>query len=457
MENVIQYINSNRERYIEELKDFLRIQSISSDPEKKSEMQKAAEFLMSKFSDMGFENIKILNPDKGHPIVYAEKIVDPKKPTVLFYGHYDVQPVDPIELWTSPPFEPEVRDGKIWARGATDDKGQLYTHLKSVEAFVKSGEELPVNVKYIIEGEEEVGSETLPVVIKENKNLLKCDAVVISDTSMYDEKTPSITYSLRGLAYFQIEITGPNRDLHSGTFGGAVMNPIQALCDLLSGMKDKNGRITIPHFYDDVLPLTKKERDGFKKLKFDEKKYMKDLGVNELFGEKGYTTLERTWARPTLEINGIWGGYTGVGAKTVLPSKAYAKISMRLVPNQTPKKVEKLLKDYLKKAVPKSVTYKLETLHGGEPAITPIDNEAIQVAAKAMKKAFGKEPVFIREGGSIPIVVDFSRTLKAPVVLMGFGLSSENLHSPNEHFDLENYHRGILCSAYFLNEFKNVK
>lgn len=457
MENVIQFINSNREQYVEELKEFLRIQSISSDPEKKSEMQRAAEFLILKFKDMGFENIKILNPEEGHPVVFAEKIVDTKKPTVLIYGHYDVQPVDPIELWTTPPFEPDIRDGKIWARGATDDKGQLYTHLKSVEAFIKTNSELPVNLKFIIEGEEEIGSPSLPKVIQSNKNLLKCDAVVISDTSMYDEKTPSITYSLRGLAYFQIEITGPNRDLHSGTFGGAVMNPIQALCELLAGMKDKNGKITIPGFYDDVLPLTKKERDGFKKLKFNENNYMKELGVKELFGEKGFSTLERTWARPTLEINGIWGGYTGVGAKTVLPSKAYAKISMRLVPNQTPKKVEKLLKDYLKKVVPKSVTYKLETLHGGEPAITPIDNKAIQIAAQAMKYAFGKEPVFIREGGSIPIVVDFSRTLKAPVVLMGFGLSTENLHSPNEHFDLNNFHRGILSSAYFMNEFTKAK
>ncbi len=297
MESVIQYINSNKENYIEELKDFLRIQSISSDPEKKSEMQRAAEFLMSKFSDMGFENIKVLNPESGHPVVYAEKIVDLKKPTVLIYGHYDVQPVDPVELWTSPPFEPEVRDGKIWARGATDDKGQLYTHLKSVEAFLKTGNELPVNIKFIIEGEEEIGSPSLPEVLKKNKDLLKCDAVVISDTSMYDEKTPSITYSLRGLAYFQIEITGPNRDLHSGTFGGAVMNPIQALCDLLSGMKDKNGKITIPGFYDDVLPLTKKEREGFKKLKFNEKAYMKELGVKELFGEKGYTTLGKNMGK----------------------------------------------------------------------------------------------------------------------------------------------------------------
>lgn len=457
MENLIQYINQNYENFVEELKEFLRIQSISSDPEKKSEMQRAADFLMFKFNELGFNNVQVLNPDDGHPIVYAEKIVDPKKPTVLIYGHYDVQPVDPIELWKSPPFEPEIRDGKIWARGATDDKGQLFTHVKSVEAFVKTNTELPVNVKFIIEGEEEIGSPSLPKTIQKYKNLLKCDSVVISDTSIYDEKTPSITYSLRGLAYFQIEITGPNRDLHSGTFGGAVMNPIQALSDLLSGMKDKNGKITIPHFYDDVLPLTKKERDGFKKLKFNEKAYMKELGVKELFGEKGFTTLERTWARPTLEINGIWGGYTGPGTKTVLPSKAYAKISMRLVPNQTPKKVEKLLKAYLKKAVPKSVTYKLETLHGGEPAITQIDNKAIQDAAKAMKQAFGKEPVFIREGGSIPIVVDFNRILKAPVVLMGFGLSTENLHSPNEHFDLNNFKRGVICSAYFMNEFSSSK
>lgn len=455
MQEVINYINSNRENYIEELKDFLRIQSISSDPEKKSEILRAAEFLKEKFVSIGLENIQTLN-EEGNPVVYAEKIVDSKKPTILFYGHYDVQPVDPIELWISPPFEPEIRDGKIWARGATDDKGQLYTNLKSVEAFIKTNTELPVNIKFIIEGEEEIGSPSLPKAIEVHKNLLKCDAVVISDTSMYDEKTPSITYSLRGLAYFEIEITGPNRDLHSGTFGGAVMNPIQALCDLLSGMKDKNGKITIPGFYDDVLPLTKKERDGFKKLKFNEKNYMKELGVKELFGEKGYTTLERTWARPTLEINGIWGGYTGEGAKTVLPSKAHAKISMRLVPNQDPKRVEKLLKDYLKKVVPKSVTYKLTSLHGGEPAITPIDSKATLAASRAMKLAFGKEPVFIREGGSIPIVVDFGKKLKAPVVLMGFGLSTENLHSPNEHFDLGNYHKGILCSAYYMNEFSRM-
>ncbi len=457
MEQVINFINSNKESYIEELKEFLRIQSISADPNKKPEMQRASEFLMSKLSDMGFDNIKILNPDEGNPIIYGEKIVDTKKPTILFYGHYDVQPVDPIDLWHSPPFEPEIRDGKIWARGATDDKGQLFTHFKAVEAYIKTENELPVNIKFIIEGEEEVGSPSLPKTIEANKNLLKCDAVVVSDTSMYDEKTPSITYGLRGLAYFQIEITGPNRDLHSGTFGGAVMNPIQALCDLLSKMKDKNGKITIPHFYDDVLPLTKKERENYLKLKFNEKAYMRELGVKELFGEKGFTTLERTWARPTLEINGIWGGYTGAGAKTVLPSKAYAKISMRLVPNQTPKKVEKLLADYLKRNVAKSVTYKLETLHGGEPAITPIDNVAIQTAAVAMKKAFGKEPVFIREGGSIPVVVDFGRKLKAPVVLMGFGLHSENLHSPNEHFDLDNFHRGIICSAYYMNEFSKIK
>ncbi len=455
MQEVLNYINSNRENYIEELKEFLKIESISSDPEKKSELTRCSEFVKDKFHQMGLDNIQVLNTE-GHPIVFAEKIVDPNKPTILIYGHYDVQPVDPLDLWTSPPFQADIRDEKIWARGATDDKGQVFTHFKSIEAFFKTSTELPVNVKFIIEGEEEIGSPSLVKTVAANKDLLKCDAVVISDTSMYDEKTPSITYSLRGLAYFQIEITGPNRDLHSGTFGGAVMNPIQALCDLINGMKDKNGHITIPGFYDDVLKLTKKEREGFKRLKFNEKAYKKDLGVKELFGEKGFTTLERTGARPTFELNGIWGGFTGQGAKTVLPSKAYAKFSMRLVPNQTPKKVEKLIQAYLKKAVPKSVNYKVEALHGGEPALTPIDGFAIQSAARAMKTAFGKEPIFTREGGSIPIVVDFGRILKAPVVLMGFGLSSENLHSPNEHFDLNNFQKGILCSALFMNEFSQA-
>lgn len=452
MQAVLNFIDNNREKYLQELKNFLKIESISSDPEKKSEMDRCADFIKEKFSELGLDKIQTLNRD-GFQIVYAEKIIDHNKPTILFYGHYDVQPVDPIDLWKSPPFSGEIRDGKIWARGATDDKGQLLTHLKSVEAFLSTSTELPVNVKFVIEGEEEIGSPSLGKTIAAHKDLLACDAVVISDTSMYDDKTPSITYSLRGLAYFQIGITGPNRDLHSGTFGGAVMNPIQEMCDLLSGMKDKNGKITIPGFYDDVLKLTKAERDGFKKLKFSEKAYMKVLGVKELFGEKGFTTLERTGARPTLEINGIWGGFTGQGAKTVLPSKAYAKISMRLVPHQTPKKIEKLLKDYLKKAVPKSVTYSIEALHGGEPALTSIEGKAIQAAARAMKSTFGKTPVFTREGGSIPIVVEFGRLLKAPVVLMGFGLATENLHSPNEHFDLNNFHKGIHCSAAFMNEF----
>ncbi len=452
MEPVLNYINSNRDNYIKELQAFLAIESISSDPEKKSEMNRCAQFIQDKFFSMGLDNVKVLN-ENGFPIVYADKFVNPKKPTVLFYGHYDVQPVDPIDLWTSPPFSGEIRDGKIWARGATDDKGQLLTHIKSVEAFLATSTELPVNVKFIIEGEEEIGSPSLPKTIAANKDLLASDAVVISDTSMYDEKTPSITYSLRGLAYFQIEFTGPYRDLHSGTFGGAVMNPIQAMSDLLSSMKDKNGKITIPGFYDDVLKLSKAERDGFKKLKFSERAYMKELDVDELFGEKGFSTLERTGSRPSLEINGIWGGFTGQGAKTVLPSKAYAKISMRLVPHQTPKKIEKLLNAYLKKAVPKSIKYSCAALHGGEPALTPIDGKAIQSAARAIKRTFGKTPVFTREGGSIPIVVDFGRLLNAPVVLMGFGLSTENLHSPNEHFDLNNFHKGIHCSAVFMEEF----
>ena len=452
MESVVSYINSNREKYVEQLKDFLRIPSISTLAANKNDMYTAANFVADKLRDAGMENVKIIET-KGHPLVYADWLNAPGKPTVLVYGHYDVQPVDPINLWDSPPFEPTIKDGKIYARGATDDKGQMYMHVKSVEAYFKTVGKLPLNVKFIIEGEEEIGSGNLEVFVNSNQEMLKCDAVLISDTSLYGPGIPTITYGLRGLCYMEVEVTGPNRDLHSGTFGGGVDNPINVLAEMISKLKDANGRIKIPGFFDSVVNLTKKERENFKRLPFSEKKYANALGVKELKGEKGYTTLERVWARPTLDCNGIFGGFTGEGAKTVLPSKATVKISMRLVPNQDPKKIAKLFSSYIKKIAPKTVQVKVQDLHGAYPIATSLDDKATKAAAEALAKVFGKKTVFMREGGSIPIVVTFAKKLKASPVLMGMGLNTENLHSPNEHFNLNHFHLGILSSAYFLEEF----
>jgi acetylornithine deacetylase/succinyl-diaminopimelate desuccinylase-like protein len=454
MESVVNYINSNKEKYVEELKEFLRIPSISTLAEHKSDMIKAAEFVAAKLRDAGMENVKILET-KGHPLVYADWLNAPGKPTVLVYGHYDVQPVDPLNLWESPPFEPTIKDGKIYARGATDDKGQMYMHIKSVEAYFKTKSPLPLNLKFIIEGEEEIGSGNLDEFVNNNREMLKCNAVLISDTSLYSPGIPTLTYGLRGLCYMEVEVTGPNRDLHSGTFGGGVDNPINVLAEMISKLKDNNGKIKIPGFYKDVVNLTKKERDNFKKLPFSEKQYAKTLGVKQLKGEKGYTTLERVWARPTLDCNGIFGGFTGEGAKTVLPSKATAKISMRLVPNQDPKKISLLFKSYINKIAPKTVKVEIKDLHGAYPIATSLDDKATLAAANALSKVFGKKTVFMREGGSIPIVVSFAKKLKAAPVLMGMGLNTENLHSPNEHFNLNHFHLGILSSAFFLDEYSH--
>jgi len=452
MQNVVGYINSNREKYVEELKDFLKIPSISTLVANKSDMITAANFISKKLNDAGMENVKIIET-KGHPMVYADWLHTPGKPTVLVYGHYDVQPVDPVDLWDSPPFEPTIKDGNIYARGATDDKGQMYMHIKSVEAYFKTLGKLPLNVKFIIEGEEEIGSGNLEEFVNNNQEMLKCDAVMISDTSLYGPGIPTLTYGLRGLCYMEVEVTGPNRDLHSGTFGGGVDNPINVLAEMIAKLKDSNGKIKIPGFYKDVINLTKKERENFKTLPFSEKQYAKDLGVKELKGEKGYSTLERVWARPTLDCNGIFGGFTGDGAKTVLPSKATAKISMRLVPNQDPKKIGKLFSSYIKKIAPKTVKLEIKDLHGAYPIATSLDDKATQAAADAIAKVFGKKTVFMREGGSIPIVVTFAKKLKAAPVLMGMGLNTENLHSPNEHFNLNHFQLGILSSAYFFDEF----
>jgi len=452
LKKITEYIDKNKNNYINELKDFLKIPSISTDPNYKNEVNNCAEFVKDKLVKAGLKKVKVIKT-KGHPLVYGEWLKAKEKPTVLIYGHYDVQPVDPIELWDTPPFEPTVKDNKIFARGATDDKGQVFMHIKSVEAYLKTLGELPLNVKFIIEGEEEIGSRNLEIFISENKKLLKCDTVLISDTALYDVGTPTITYGLRGLSYLEVEVTGPNRDLHSGSFGGGVANPINVLAEMINKLMDKNGRITIPTFYDDVLKLTKKERDNFKRLKFSDKKFAKELGVAELRGEKGYTTLERLWARPTLDCNGIIGGFTEDGAKTVLPSKVKAKISMRLVPNQDPKKIAKAFTKYIKEIAPKSVKVKVSNLHGANPALTSLDDKSTIAASKAMEKAFGRKIVYMREGGSVPIVPVFAKKLNTTVVLMGMGLNTENLHSPNEHFSLDHFQLGIKSSAYFMNEF----
>ncbi|MEW6196266.1 MAG: dipeptidase [Bacteroidota bacterium] len=455
MDAVINYIKSNFDNYLEELKEYIRIPSISTLESNKDDMQKCAEFVRTKLIDAGMTRTEIFQT-KGHPIVYGEWLGAHGKPTVLIYGHYDVQPVDPLNLWDNPPFEPTIKDGKIFARGANDNKGQNFVHIKSVEAYNKLTGSLPVNVKFIMEGEEEIGSFSLSDFLTEQKELLKCDAVLISDTSMYDAGVPTITYGLRGILYMEVEITAANRDLHSGSFGGAVANPINELAKIISKLHDKDGKVTIPNFYKDVVKLTKQEKENFSKLKFSDKKLAKDLGVKELQGEKGFTTLERIWVRPTLDCNGIIGGFTEPGAKTVLPSKASAKISMRLVPNQDPRKIAKELEKHFKALAPKSVKAEITMAHYGYPVVVPLESSAVVAASKAVSKAFNKKTVYTREGGSIPIVVEFMEKLNVPAVLMGLGLDSDNIHSPNEHFRLENFEKGILSSAYFLEEYSKI-
>lgn len=451
MDSVVNYLKSNLDNYLEEFKDYLRIPSISALAKHNDDMMICAEFVSKKLKDIGMAKVEIF-PTAGHPIVYGEWLGKPGKPTVLVYGHYDVQPVDPLNLWTNPPFEPVIKEGKIWARGANDNKGQNFVHMKSVEAFFKTVGKPPVNIKFIFEGEEEVGSTNLAVFLNEKQELLKCDTVLISDTSMYAEDVPTITYGLRGLLYMEVEVTAANRDLHSGSFGGAVANPINELAKIISKLHDKNGKVTVPNFYKNVLKISKEEKKNFRQLKLSDKEYAKDLGVKELQGEIGFSTLERLWTRPTLDCNGIIGGFTEKGAKTVLPSKAMAKISMRLVPNQEPLKLAKEFTKHIKALSPKSVKVEVRTLHYGYPVMVPLGSKALIAGANAAAKAFGKKTVFTREGGSIPIVVDFMRILKVPAVLIGLGLDSDNIHSPNEHFLLKNFEKGLYASAYFLNE-----
>ncbi len=454
MEQILKYLEENKLNFLNELKEFIAIPSISTGEENKNEVARCANWVADHLKNIGMNNVQVL-PTEGHPVVYGEWLGAPGKPTVLIYGHYDVQPVDPIDLWESPPFEATVRGENLYARGTADDKGQVFIHFKAVEAYMKNVGSLPMNLKFIIEGEEEVGSANLPKFLKEHKDLLKADLIVVSDSSMFAKGVPSICYGLRGLSYMQIDLVGPKGDLHSGSFGGSVHNPIQALTEIVASLHDKNGKITIPGFYNDVLALTKKERDAFKKLPWNDKKYAKELGVKQLYGEKGFTTLERLWARPTLECNGIWGGFTGEGAKTVLPSKASAKISMRLVPHQKSAKIAKLFEKHIKKIAPKSVQVTVRNLHGGEAAITPIDSPGVKAAVAALEKGFNKKPLYQREGGSIPIVVDFKRILGLDTVLLGFGLPDENAHAPNEFINLDNFYGGMRTVAHLFNELPN--
>ena len=442
-----EYQEKNKDRFLNEMLDLLRIPSVSAKSEHKADMQKCAEAVKKSLLEAGCDKAEVM-PTAGHPVVYGEKIIDPSKPTVLVYGHYDVQPPEPLDLWTSPPFEPVIKDGKIFARGSADDKGQFYMHVKALEILSKTNS-MTTNIKFLIEGEEEVGSPNLEAFVSKNKALLKADVILISDSSLLSMETPSLDTGMRGLSYIQVEVTGANRDLHSGTYGGAVANPITILAQMIASCHDENNHITIPGFYDDVVTATPEERKLLNAAPYDEKEYMNDLGVNELWGEKGYTTYERTGIRPTLEVNGIWGGYTGEGAKTVLPSKAFAKISARLVPNQTSEKITEKLIKYFESIAPKSVTVKAELHHGGQPYMTPIDSKGYKAAAAAVKETFGKEPIPVRGGGSIPICSILERELGIKIVFMGFGLDNDNLHSPNEKFNLENYYKGIETIPYF--------
>jgi len=454
MESIKNLLESSKQQFLDELFELLRIPSVSADPKHKGDVAKAAEFVKKKLSDAGADNVEVF-PTKGHPIVYGEKIIDPNLPTIVVYGHYDVQPADPINLWTSPPFEPVIKNDKIYARGSCDDKGQVYMHIKAFDLMMKT-KTLPCNVKFMIEGEEEVGSENLGDFVKNNKAKLKGNVILISDTSMIANDTPSIDVGLRGLSYMEVEVTGPNRDLHSGVYGGAVANPINILCKMIADMIDENRHITIPGFYDDVLNVSDEDRAEMAKAPFNLDDYKKDLAINEVLGEKGYSTLERTSIRPTLDVNGIWGGYTGEGSKTVLPSKASAKISMRLVPNQKSAKMSALFQKYFESVAPSYVKVKVTAHHGGEPVLTPTDSIAFKASSMAMEKTFGKKPIPTRSGGSIPIVALFEQELGIKSVLMGFGLDSDNIHSPDEHYGIFNYMKGIETIPYFFKYYTEL-
>ena len=446
-----EYINNNKERFLDELFELLKIESVSADSKFKEEVDRAANWLVEEFKKLKLDNVEKIKT-KGHPIVFAEKILDKSYPTILVYGHYDVQPADPYELWDSPPFEPTIKNNKIYARGACDDKGQMYMHLKAYETLNKVGD-IKFNIKFMIEGEEECGSDSLEEFVVQNKEKLSADVIIISDTSIIDNENPSITIGLRGLSYMEVELTGPNRDLHSGTYGGAVNNPINELCKIISSLKDDKGKILIPGFYDDVKNFDDNTRDDINKAPFNLSEFKSHIDINDIYGEQGYTTVERIGTRPTLDVNGIWGGYINEGAKTVLPSKAYAKISMRLVSNQSSKKISKLFSDHLKKICPDSCKIKVTEHHGGEPCVVNTNTLGYKAAFKAFKDIWKKEPVPTFDGGSIPIVALFKKELGLDSILMGFGLDEDAIHSPNESYGLFNFYKGIETITAFYNNF----
>jgi acetylornithine deacetylase/succinyl-diaminopimelate desuccinylase-like protein len=454
MNHIEKYLEENKDRFLDELFGLLRIPSVSSIAAHKPDMYRAAEYWKNLLLKAGADKAEIYETD-GNPVTYGEKIIDQKKPTVLIYGHMDVMPVDPLNLWTSPPFEPEIRDGKIWARGAEDNKGQSFMHTKAFELMMQT-KTLPCNVKFMVEGEEEVGSPNLGKWCEQNKDMLKADIILVSDTSMIARDTPSVTTGLRGLAYWQVEVTGPKRDLHSGLYGGAVANPINVLSKMIAQMTDEKGQITIPGFYDDVLEVSAEERALLARAPFDEEEYKKSIGVTGLFGEEGFSTTERTGIRPTFDVCGIWGGYTGEGAKTVLPSKAYAKISCRLVPNQDHEKIAELFKEHFRSIAPKTVNVEVDSLHGGQGYVCPIDLPAYRAAEKAFLDIYGKRPVPVRSGGSIPIISTFEQVLGIKSVLMGFGLPTDAIHSPDENFPLEQFFNGIRTIPLFYKYFAEM-
>ena len=445
---VAKYIEDHKDAHLKELCELLRIPSVSTKTERKPDIERAANWVAEKLRKVGMSTVEVI-PTKGHPLVYGESLGAPGKPTVLFYGHYDVQPAEPLELWTSPAFEPTVRDGNLFGRGTADDKGQVHIHLAALESLFASEGKLPINIKVLIEGEEEVGSANLWDFVQKNKTRLQADALIVSDTSMLAPGVPSVTYGLRGLVYYEVEITGPAQDLHSGVFGGAAPNPLTILAELFAKMHDKNFRVTVPGFYNDVAKLSAAERKSLAKLPFKPKDFQKNVGSPGLAGEKGFSVAEQVWCRPTLELNGIWGGYTGEGSKTVIPSKAHAKFSCRLVPNQSPDKITKLVEKYIRKLLPKTVTCKFTVHSTGKPWVAPFTHPFFEVAHEALEKGFGKRAVFIREGGSIPFVTQMHDTFKVPCVLIGFGLPDENAHAPDEHLSLENYFGGIRAVAHF--------
>ena len=455
MEQLKEYIESNKQRFLDELFEMIRIPSVSAKPENKADMLRMAEMIRDQLLAAGADSAEVMGTN-GQPVVFGAKTINPDLPTILVYGHYDVQPAEPLDLWDSPPFEPEIRDGKIWARGADDDKGQLFMHVKAFEFMVGTGQ-LPCNVKFMIEGEEEVGSPSLKEFCRQNLDMLKSDVILVSDTTMIATNIPSITVGLRGLSYMEVEVEGPNRDLHSGLFGGAVTNPVNILCKMIASLTNEKNEVTIPGFYDDVLVLSDEERREMSKEPFDIVKYKKELDISEVSGEEGYSTLERTGIRPSLDVNGIWGGYIEEGAKTILPSKAHAKISMRLVPHQKSSVIDKLFKDHFISIAPAGVKVKVKSLHGGQGYVSPTDTDAYQAASRAMETTFGEKPIPTRSGGSIPIISDFEEVLGIKTILLGFGLDSDAIHSPNENYPLEHFFKGIETIPYFYEFYKELQ